>query len=142
MAAVSRAQDPRSRSRTQADPGVLSAIHGDIGATGGEGAFVNQGHRQFVWSQARPLSPAIRGSQNIELAIDRIADQDAMIGVPETHRVQKSFWIVVAKLQRPTRSAIDGLVNARGSSVANAQNISGLLIDRIDIPEIQRVPGH
>src|SRR3989440_11483658 len=62
-----------------------------------------------------------------------------MIGVPETHRVQKSFWIVVAKLQRPTRSAINGLVNARGSSVANAQNISRLLINRIDIAEVQSV---
>src|SRR6267154_2761352 len=65
-----------------------------------------------------------------------------MIRIPKSYRVEKSFRIVVAKLQRPTRSRISSFVNARRSSVANAQNISGLLINRINIAKVQSVPGH
>src|SRR5882724_7333617 len=65
-----------------------------------------------------------------------------MIGVPKSHRVQKSLWVIIAKLQRPTRAAINGLVNARRSSVADAQDVSSLLVNRINVAEVQRVPGH
>src|ERR1043166_1589393 len=65
-----------------------------------------------------------------------------MIRVPESHRVEKSFRVLVAKLQRPTRSRISSFVNARSGSVADAQNISNTFVNRVDIAKVHHVRRH
>src|SRR2546423_6458654 len=65
-----------------------------------------------------------------------------MIGVPKSHRIKKRLSVVVAKLECPTRTRISSFVDARGRSIADAQDIGSLLINRIDVAEVQGVPGH
>src|SRR2546421_9564425 len=65
-----------------------------------------------------------------------------MIGIPKSHRIKKRLSVVVAKLDCPTRTGISSFVDARGRSVADAQDISSPLINRIDVAEVQGVPGH
>ncbi len=65
-----------------------------------------------------------------------------MPGIPERHRVVEGFRIVVSELECPSRAGVVCFVNPRGRTVANAQNIGGARINRIDIAKINRVGRH
>jgi hypothetical protein len=65
-----------------------------------------------------------------------------MTGIPEGHCIKKSFRIFIAELQNPGCSAIESLVNPRGWAVANAQHVSSVFIDGVDITKVQGVAGY
>src|ERR1700722_1799986 len=71
-------------------------------------------------TRGRTLTPrlAVVGNQDFEfqssgLVSDRIAEEDAVRGIPKSHRIEKTFWIAVGDLQRPMLPGVDGVINAR-----------------------------
>src|ERR1051326_3954893 len=100
MAAVSRAQDARPRRRTGPDPRVRLAKDGDVCPTGRECAFIFLCGWQTRCRHSRPPD-AVAGSEYVKLLINRIAERNAVICVPERHRIEERFWIFVLELQVP-----------------------------------------
>src|SRR4029077_17439545 len=83
-----------------------------------------------------PGSPTVSRRQDHEAPIDRIAERDATLGVPERHRVEKYLRVRVRELQIPVRAAVDGLVNPRRGSGADAQRIGNLVAHRVATREV------
>ncbi len=66
-----------------------------------------------------------------------------MRGVAKRHRVEESFRILVAELQRPCRTGVRRLVDPGCVTVADAEDVGRLRIDRVDVSKIELVRiGH
>ena len=101
-----------------AEPGFARAEQGEAGIAGGEGAFVGQSGGRIA---AFPVDAAIVGGANFGAAIQLVADDDAVVGVPEGDGVEETFGIGVRELERPVLAGVGGLVDAR--FVAGARDI-------------------
>src|SRR6185369_8087423 len=60
-----------------------------------------------------------------------------MVCVPERHRIEESFLVVVLELQFPRLAGVGGFVNSRRCAIADTENVCGLRIDRIDVAEVK-----
>ena len=65
-----------------------------------------------------------------------------MVRVPKRHCVVESFGIIILELQLPGRAGIRRLVDARGRTVADAQDVGGLFVNSVDVSKIQCVSGY
>src|SRR6185369_16126728 len=54
---------------------------------------------------------------------------------------QKDIWIFIAELEDPGCSAIKSLVNPRSCAIANAQDVSSVLTDSVDVTKVESVAG-
>ena len=75
-------------------------------------------------------------------AINGVAKHQAVIRIPERHRIEEHFLIVALKLHGPRLTAVSCFVNARRRTIADTQCVSRFFIDGIDIAKIERVSGH
>src|SRR5437868_337709 len=102
------------------EPCFASAARGYAGSARGESSF------SFYCSGAFEGAPAcaVAGDENCEPAIDGIADDDAVLGVPEAHAIEKALGVGIGVKERPADSAVDGFINARERAGAGAQEQS------------------
>ncbi len=135
VAAIGRMQHARGGG---ADPDVIFAERRDVRAACGVSAFGRQCGRKTVGRNARPCA-AVRHHEDRERAVDRIAERHAAILGPEGHRVEEYLRILVGELERPRLPGVGGLVDARRLTVADAEDVGGLVADRVDIPEVERL---
>src|SRR5262249_15298327 len=94
---------------------------------------------EFLRRNLIPVRSAVCGLDDHETAINRIAHGHAAISVPERQRVEERLRITVGELQPPTLAAVSGLVNSRTFALANAEQISRVGVERLYVPEIQRL---
>src|SRR5262245_29517942 len=112
-------------------------MSGDAGSAGGESAFTREGRGESLRRNLLPVRSAVRGLDDDETTVDRIAHRHAVTGVPERHRVEESLRITVGELQAPIFAAVCGLVNSRTVAFADAEQISGVGAERVHVPEIK-----
>ncbi|PIL38279.1 hypothetical protein CR103_18915 [Massilia psychrophila] len=75
--------------------------------------------------------------------LDRIAEDDAVITVPERHRVPEAFGESVRRQQAPGNAAVVGAVDARRRAGTCTHHQSGLGVDAVDVAKVERVgAGH
>ena len=112
-------------------------MHGHVRAARRECAFAGQRRRQPRRGCRRPRLAAIGGEENRERAVDRVADDDAVRGVPEGHGIEEALRLRVGVLQRPRRARIHRLVDPRCRAGADAQQIRRARIDRVHVTEVE-----
>ena len=133
---AARAQWPPRPCRSRRD----RAPQRDVGAARGKGAFVRQRRRQPIGRHARPRLAAVLGrDQDHELAVDRIADGEPAVGVPERHRVEERLRVVVRELQRPGLAGVRRLVDARRGPLPMLSRYAMRIGDGVDVAKIQLV---
>lgn len=141
-AAVGRAQDPSFRRGACTNPRATLAKDGDVSSAGRKRALIRQRRGQRTRRHARPDSPAVLSRHDAELTVNRVANDDSVIGIPERHRVKERPLVVILELQRPRRAGIGCFVDARCGSVADAENVSGLSINGIGVAKVEFVLRH
>lgn len=67
---------------------------------------------------------------------------DAVVSVPERHRIEECLGIVILELQRPGDAGVGRLVDARSRAIADSKNIGGLRVGRVDVSKVELVGGH
>jgi hypothetical protein len=87
VTAVDGSQHACFGSGAGADPGVGFSEDGDVGAARGKRAFVCERWWQRRSWHTFPRAAAVGSRQDIELTVDGVAEDDAVIGVPEGHCV-------------------------------------------------------
>ena len=107
----------------------LAANAPSFGSAGGKLALERRDH----------VSPTVLRYQDVELAINRVAEDYAVIGIPKGHSIEKSRWVFVFELQRPRGACIGSFINSRSRSFPNAQHVCGLSIDCIDVAKVNGV---
>src|SRR5262249_44036967 len=137
LASIGRPQDSCLTGGASADPDMI--LWGDVhvGAARSKGAFILESRPQPTGWDPGPHPPRVAGGENLELMVGRVAERDATRFVPERHRIEESFWIVVDELLSPGGPGIGGLVDLRLLSIPDAQHVSRALVDGVDIPEIE-----
>src|SRR5258708_26480544 len=73
-------------------------------------------------------------------AVRGITHDEAAVGVPEGHRVEERFGVLVRELQHPVRARVGRLVDPRCGSRADAHLIGGRFADGVDVTKIKRFP--
>src|SRR6202451_14819 len=96
---------------------ALRRQKGNTRCAGGESAFARDRCRKIRWRNRAP-SLAIVSNQQLELQRTRltparIAQNDAVRGIPERHRVKKYLGIAVGELQGPVLAGISSVINTR-----------------------------
>src|SRR5579871_2629516 len=100
-----------ARSRAScAEPDVVLTESRNAGAAGGERAFTGQRSRHVFDRHGIP-GHAVRGSDQREFAVYRIAYGNSMRTVPESKAIIKSFRIAVGELPLPDPAAVGGLID-------------------------------
>src|SRR5262249_14202469 len=91
-------------------PDLVHAADEEAGIAGGEGAFTGQRGRRLL---ALPMGSGVRSGADVGAAFERIADDDALCGRPESDAVEESFGIGMSELEGPVLAAIGRPVDAR-----------------------------
>src|SRR4051812_16520085 len=88
------------------------------------------------------MVPAFGRDDELEPTLDRVAQGDAILLVPERHCVEEPVLVRVLELQFPGLAAISRLVDARVPAGAGAEQVGGGLGERLDVPEVELLrPG-
>ena len=82
---------------------------------------------------------AVRGRNQRELAVHRIAHGDSVCAVPEGKAIVKSFGIAVGELPLPDLAAVRGFINTRLIARANAEHERGVLVKGLNVAKIESV---
>src|SRR5579864_6374511 len=131
-----------ARRRTScAEPDVVLAESRNACAARGESALIGQG-RGHVFDHDRIPGHAVRGGDQRELAVQRIAHGDSVRAVPESKAIIKSLGIAVGELPLPDSAAVGGLIDTRLIARANAQDKGGILVESLDIAKVERIGVH
>ncbi len=85
-----------------------------------------------------PSGAAIRGHEDDELAIHRIAERDPVRGIGERHRIEEHLGVVIGELQRPVRAAVRGPVDPRRVAGTDAEHGRDASLAGIDVAEVER----
>src|SRR6185436_17338006 len=115
------------------DPCVGFSEECDVCTARRKSAFVLQRSRQIRRWHSRPNTPAVARRHDVELTIDGVAENDAVVCIPKRHRVEKCFRIFILELQRPALSGIGRFINPGSWSITDAEREGSLFIERIDI---------
>jgi hypothetical protein len=90
-------------------------LNGDASSAGGECALAFDSRRKRI-GRLPSLATIFSGDQfKVELAgvvSDGISHCDAVILIPECHAIEKTFGILVGKLERPALAGVGGFVDA------------------------------
>src|SRR5581483_3929043 len=114
-------------------PDFASAAREHAGSAGGEGPLV------FICLRTFQLLPgeAVAGCQDREAPANGIADDDSVLGIPETHAIPKSLRLEIGCEKHPTGPGIFGLVDPRLRAFARTQEVSRSFADGFDVAEVQ-----
>ena len=82
----------------RAEPGISVAVNHQARAAGGERALAGQGGRHSVGGGPVPGLAAVVGRQNDETSADRVAQGEAVVGVPECQGVEEALGVRVREL--------------------------------------------
>src|SRR5690606_35659276 len=81
--------------------------------------------------------PAVARLDEPELAVDRVADRQAVPSIEERHAVVEGGLLVVDEDVVPGLPAIGGAIDAGIAAVADAQHDCGVGVERLHVTEIQ-----
>src|SRR5439155_23940693 len=88
-APVGGTKDPRRLGPARREPGVRFAAGDEAGAAGREGPLAGKGRRQGLGGERFPAGPAVLRGDQLKPAVDRVAEGDAVLLVPEGEGVEK-----------------------------------------------------
>src|SRR5262249_6542003 len=89
LAPVPGTKDPRRPGPPRREPDVLRAAGDEAAAAGREGPLAGQGRRQGLGRERLPAGAAVRGDDQLKLPLDRVAEGDAVLLVPEGDGVEE-----------------------------------------------------
>ena len=112
-----------------------SAEKGEAGVAGGERALVGQSRAADA---ALPTGAAVIGGEDLGAAVELVADDDAVLRIPESDGVEEAFGVRVGELKRPVLAGVAGLVDAGFVAGPGAHQIDRARVDGADAAEIQR----
>src|SRR5579872_2074676 len=87
-------------------PDIRLTLCCNTGSAGGKCAFAFLCGGKAGLIEQLPLFAAVLGRDELELAVNRVAQGDAMVSIPEGHAVEESFWVMVGELKLPVRAGI------------------------------------
>src|SRR5690606_19361542 len=108
----------------------------EAGAAGGVGGFVGPGQPTMGRLYQAPGATAVFGGVDLEVAVDRVAEQPAALAV-EGHAVEKRALVAVPERQGPARTAIVGAVHPRVRAGPDRQHHGGDGVEAFDVAEIE-----
>src|SRR6185312_12521367 len=113
VAAVRRAEDAPARRAAAAEPGVVPARGRDALVRGGEPELVGRVRLRHVASRVHvPAAAAVRGDQDAEAPVDRVAQDEPVAAVEERHAVVEGLRVRVAVRHPPVAAAVRCQVGA------------------------------
>src|SRR5207237_608016 len=83
------------------------------------------------------MRPAVIRCDELEVALDRIAQRDAVLLIPKGDGVEEAIAVGVLELQGPGLAGIGRLVDARVFAGPGAEQVRRGVAERLDIAEIE-----
>src|ERR1700674_2289459 len=117
-------------------PNVTLPCCSNAGSAGGKSAFVGQRSRHLAGMKRRPAF-AIGCEHQRKIAVNGVAERDAVFFVPEGKAIVEGLGLVIGELELPVLAGVSRFVNARLLARPNAQNIGGGCTKSLDIAEIK-----
>ena len=131
-----RVKDTGSPGAAGCKPSFIPSANDEASVTGRKRSLVRKRRRGVL---PQPVPAAIPGGQNDELAIHRIAEQDAVPCIPKGHGIEKALGIRIRELEGPMGARIGGLVNARFVAGAAREQEDGAAIHGVYSAKIERI---
>src|SRR5207248_1853660 len=81
--------------------------------------------------------PAVVGDEQLEPALDRVPEGDAVLVVPERDGVEEAVGLSILELEDPRLPTVRRLIDPGLLAGAGAQQVGGGLPERLDVAEVE-----
>ena len=96
-----------------------------------------RGARTNRTGQRTPVHAVVCANE-LKIALNRIAQRNAVSAIPKRHAIVKTLWIAVRELQGPGLPRIGRLVNARLIARPGRQQVSFIRAEGLQVTEVER----
>src|SRR4029079_6595840 len=81
---------------------------------------------------------AVVSRKELELPFDGVAEENAVLVVPEGHAIVEAGRSFVLELECPVSASVIRFVNARRGAETRGQQVSLVLVEGFDVAEVKR----